>query len=151
LHHDSRAPQRGHRLEEAQHHGGGHRIRQVGHKSNRGAKRRHELLGADGHRVSHHDRQVRAGRRHVFEGWQERTVALESDDVSGHRAQRHRQGADPGPDLEHGVTRLDARELQYLADDVVIDEEVLREGLLGLEPVGRQDRTCGRRRGQRGV
>ena len=41
----------------------------------------------------------------------------------------------PGPDLEHGLVAGEGGELEDPPDDVVVDQEVLAERLLGVEAV----------------
>ena len=54
-------------------------------------------------------------------------VFLDGPDLGSSGEQGTRQGAEPGPDLDHGVAGADAGELDRFADDVAVHEEILAQ------------------------
>ena len=66
-------------------------------------------------------------------------------------AERDGERAEAGADLEHGLVAGERGELEDAADDVVVDEEVLAERLLGGQAVALQDLDRRRGSGERGV
>ena len=57
--------------------------------------------------------------------------------------QRSRKRADTRPDFQYMVGRLDIAELDDLFDNVVVDEEVLPEGVFGVEAVALENLARG--------
>ena len=66
----------------------------------------------------------------------ERVVELDCVDVAGPVGQALREHAQAGPDLEHDVLRAELGEALDHAEDVLVDEEVLAELLLGTDAHG---------------
>ncbi len=68
--------------------------------------------------------------RDAVEGWCERAVDLDGVDVRHALGEVARQHAEPGPDLEDDIIRLEGCESPDDLEDVLVDEEVLAEAFL---------------------
>ena len=84
-------------------------------------------------------------RRTLRKASASRSVELERDDVVPGVEQRERERAEPGPDLEHRCAGGQVGEGDDPPRGVGVDEEVLAEAPLGVEPVRVEQRVHRRR------
>ena len=114
------------------------------------AERLGECVGRDRDRVGAHHREALAVRGGLGKGGQKVGVAFDGYDGAGRGAQRGSQRADARTDFEHRLVAGERSEFDDAAHDVIVDEEVLTERLLGGEAVafedGQRGRGCGERR-----
>ncbi len=133
--------ERGHLLEEAQNDGGGDRVRQVGDERGRRAERLGDQPRRDhGDRVGTHDCEARALGGGLGERGKQLASRSTATTAPACCAQRDGERADAGTDLEHGLVAGERGEFEDAADDVVVDEEVLAERLLGGQAVALEHR-----------
>ena len=86
--------------------------------------------------VGLHDGRSRIGvRQDLVEDRQEVAVELDGSDLGSGLDQGEGERTQPGPDLDHVVTRLDAGQSHDPPDRVGVDDEVLTEGPAGADAV----------------